>query len=276
MTKPYAGLALLTDLDGTLLMPDKTLSPEDAAAIADFRAKGGLFSVATGRGMQATKPYLELLRPDYPAVMYNGALLYDAQKQETAATSHLPAEAGSLLRELMQAFPEVGAEVLDETGVYVIQDGAIEREHLAITHIPVVLKDFDTVRPEECMKALFAGEPEDIARMLEYVKAPRFAAVDMTRSHRWFLEILPADTNKGTALRKLREMIPSGTAVGAAGDFDNDIAMLREADICGCPADAQPAVKAAVRQCGGFISEKTCENGFFADWIHEFIRRNTR
>ena len=32
--KPYAGLALLTDLDGTLLTPEKTVSPEDAAAIA--------------------------------------------------------------------------------------------------------------------------------------------------------------------------------------------------------------------------------------------------
>lgn len=271
MTKPYAGLALLTDLDGTLLMPDKTLSPADAAAIAGFRAKGGLFSVATGRGMQATKAYLELLQPDFPAVMYNGALLYDAQKQETAASSHLPKEAGDLLRELMQAFPAVGAEVLDDTGVYVIQDGAIEREHLAITNIPVVLRDFDTVNPESCMKALFAGEPEEIARMLEYVKAPRFAAVDMTRSHRWFLEILPRHTNKGTALKTLRGMLPAGTVFGASGDFDNDIAMLLEADVCACPADAQPAVKDAVRQRGGFISEKTCENGFFADWISYFI-----
>jgi hypothetical protein len=39
MNKPYAGLALLTDLDGTLLMPDKTVSAEDAAAIADFVKK---------------------------------------------------------------------------------------------------------------------------------------------------------------------------------------------------------------------------------------------
>ena len=55
---PYANLALLTDLDGTLLMPDKTVSPEDGAAIAEFREQGGLFSVATGRGLQATQQYL--------------------------------------------------------------------------------------------------------------------------------------------------------------------------------------------------------------------------
>ena len=75
-------LALLTDMDGTLLNPDKTLSPKNAAAIADFRAKGGRFSIATGRSLEATRPYLELLQPDLPAVMYNGALIYDWQQQK--------------------------------------------------------------------------------------------------------------------------------------------------------------------------------------------------
>ncbi len=63
--KPYANLALLTDLDGTLLMPDKTVSEQDAAAIADFREKGGIFSIATGRGIQATREFLTLLKPDF-------------------------------------------------------------------------------------------------------------------------------------------------------------------------------------------------------------------
>lgn len=269
---PYAGLALLTDLDGTLLTPEKTLLPQDAAAIADFREKGGAFSIATGRGMQATEEFLRLFQPDFPAVMYNGALLYDNKKHASAAASRLPAETGALLREMMQAFPEIGAEVLREDGVFVIQDSPIERRHLEITHVPVVLRSLDEIEPESCLKALFAGEEQDIARLQEYVREPRFSVVNFTRSHRWFLEILPHDTNKGTALRRLRGMLPDGTVIGATGDFDNDIAMLREADFCGCPADSQESVKAAAAESGGFISRKTCENGFFADWIAAFLR----
>ena len=271
--KPYAGLALLTDLDGTLLTPEKTLSPEDAAAIAAFRQKGGLFSIATGRGTQATQEFLDLLKPDFPAVMYNGALLYDPAAQQTVGAAHLPAGTKEILLELMREFPDVGAEVLAPEGVFVLQDNPYERRHLEITHIPFVMKTLDEIPPEQCYKSLFAGAPERISEMLEFVKQERFQLVNFTRSHQWFLEILPHDTSKGTALTKLRRFLPEGTVIGAAGDFDNDIAMLLAADYCGCPANSQQSVLDAVREKDGFRSEKTCENGFFADWIAAFAVR---
>ena len=272
--KPYAGLALLTDLDGTLLMPDKTLSPADAAAIADFREKGGIFSIATGRGLQATREFLTLLKPDFASVMYNGALLWDSVADQPLlhCAAFLPKGIRALLEELAAAFPHVGAEVLNAEGVFVFQDGEYERQHLEITHIPFIMKTLDEVDPEQCFKALFAGAPEDISEMLQYVKQERFSGVNFTRSHRWFLEMLPCNTNKGTALQKLRPTLPAGTVIGAAGDFDNDIAMLLAADCCGCPADSQPAVIEAVRSRGGFVSGKTCANGFFAEWIRYFTK----
>ena len=271
--KPYAGLALLTDLDGTLLTPEKTLSPEDAAAIAAFRQKGGLFSIATGRGTQATQEFLDLLKPDFPAVMYNGALLYDPAAQQNIGAAHLPAGTKEILLELMREFPDIGAEVLAPEGVFVLQDNPYERRHLEITHIPFVMKTLDEIPPEQCYKSLFAGAPERISEMLEFVKQERFRLVNFTRSHQRFLEILPHDTSKGTALTKLRRFLPEGTVIGAAGDFDNDIAMLLAADYCGCPANSQQSVLDAVREKDGFRSEKTCENGFFADWIAAFAAR---
>ena len=68
----------------------------------------------------------------------------------------------------------------------------------------------------------------------------------------------------------MAKLLPPGTIIGATGDFDNDIAMLLAADFCGCPADSQPAVIEAVRSKGGFVSEKTCADGFFAEWIAHF------
>lgn len=274
MNQPYRGIALLTDLDGTLLLPDKTVSAEDAAAIADFRAKGGIFSIATGRSIQATQEYLDLLKPDFPSVMYNGAMVYDPKKMELLASETLPKGVRALLEELAAAFPNVGAEVLSPEGIFVFQDGEYERRHLAVTHIPMVMKTLDEVAPETCFKSLFAGSPEEIAKMVEYVAAPQFSTVNFTRSHPSFLEILPLHTNKGTALQKIRPLLPAGTKLCATGDFDNDIDMLLNADFCGCPADSQPSVIAAVRSKGGFVSEKTCANGFFADWITALIRQN--
>jgi hydroxymethylpyrimidine pyrophosphatase-like HAD family hydrolase len=114
-----------------------------AAAIAAFRQKGGLFSIATGRGTQATQEFLDLLKPDFPAVMYNGALLYDPAAQQTVGAAHLPAGTKEILLELMREFPDVGAEVLAPEGVFVLQDNPYERRHLEITHIPFVMKTLD-------------------------------------------------------------------------------------------------------------------------------------
>lgn len=270
---PYEGLALITDLDGTLLLPDKTLNPIDAAAIADFRAKGGLFGIATGRGVQATKPYFDLLRPDVPAILYNGGVLYDTKADKPVEQTLLPQCAEPLIRRLMRDFPSAGAELLNFEGVFVLQDGEYERKHLAITHIDPVFRTLEELPVTGCCKSLFAAAPEVVDEMLKVVAQPEYDGIAFTRSHDWFLEILPKGVSKGSVLPLLRKYLPAGTVIGTTGDFDNDIEMLRRADYAGCPADAQPIVRDTIAQVGGYCAEKTCVNGFFADWIAQFLSR---
>lgn len=47
--KPYHGIYLYSDLDGTLLQDDKTVSDENYAALTRFLDGGGSFGIATGR-----------------------------------------------------------------------------------------------------------------------------------------------------------------------------------------------------------------------------------
>lgn len=271
--KPYAGLAIITDLDGTLLTPTKIIAPEDMAAIADFRAKGGILSVATGRGVQAALPFLDQLQPDFPAVLYNGAMIYDHRTAKIAYAVQLPDGIREILSELISAFPQIGAEVLSEEGVFVLQLNEYERRHLEITHIPIVMKTIEEARPERCIKALFAGAEEDISRLFAYTADARFSGVAFTRSDPTFLEILPLHTSKGTALSTLRQSLPDGLLIAAAGDFDNDLEMLQTADFAACPANSQPPVLETVNTRTGFISQKTCKDGFFADFIAAFTER---
>ncbi len=268
-------LALLTDMDGTLLNPDKTLSPRNAAAIADFREKGGLFSLATGRGMEATLPYMQQLQPDFPVVMYNGALVYDWQRRRNVRTVTLPHQAREAIAEIMGISKEIGAEMLNSEGVFIVQDSDYEQRHLQIAKVQAYYAALANMDATTCFKALFAAAPEVIDHLVEYVAQPRFAGFDFTRSHSWFLELLPKDVSKGAALPALRGLLPEGTIIGAAGDFDNDLTMLAAADICACPADAQPVVKEAVQRLGGYVSPYGCGEDFFADWIAFFLKKYT-
>ena len=63
----FSKVILMTDLDGTLLTDDKRILPQDLEAIERFRAGGGLFTMATGRGYSMAKHIADKLRLDCPA-----------------------------------------------------------------------------------------------------------------------------------------------------------------------------------------------------------------
>ncbi len=76
-TNPFKGIMLVTDMDGTLLDGKSRISEGNRRAIKRFIAGGGLFTVATGRMFKAVEPYLPALPMNVPAIVYNGAAIYD-------------------------------------------------------------------------------------------------------------------------------------------------------------------------------------------------------
>lgn len=67
---------IVTDLDGTLLKDDKTISNFTLHIIDKFRKKGNLFVIATARPFRAAKKYMESIGFD-AGIYHNGALIYD-------------------------------------------------------------------------------------------------------------------------------------------------------------------------------------------------------
>ena len=67
----------ITDLDGTLLHSDATLSEYEVAKIKEFYEKGVLFSVATARSMITGGQVLKGIPLSAPAVLMNGVFVYD-------------------------------------------------------------------------------------------------------------------------------------------------------------------------------------------------------
>lgn len=67
----------LTDLDGTLLRSDATLSDFTVDVINRTLAEGHVFSFATARSLISAKLLVGLIRWTYPVIIYNGALIID-------------------------------------------------------------------------------------------------------------------------------------------------------------------------------------------------------
>ena len=82
-------ILLVTDCDGTLLREDKSVSDADLAAIAEWKAQGGKFTIATGRSLPTAAFLLDLLPLDLPVILYNGAMLYDPIQRRPLWTAEI-------------------------------------------------------------------------------------------------------------------------------------------------------------------------------------------
>ena len=80
--KKFEGILFASDLDGTLLRDDKTLSEENLKAIEYFKENGGYFTVVTGRPAVIVGDIYNKIRPNAPMSCYNGGGIYDAGKKE--------------------------------------------------------------------------------------------------------------------------------------------------------------------------------------------------
>ena len=69
----FKNVIIMSDLDGTLLDDKKEISPRDMESINEFCDKGGMFTIATGRGYSMARPVAQKLKLRIPAVIFNGS-----------------------------------------------------------------------------------------------------------------------------------------------------------------------------------------------------------
>lgn len=262
-----AEILFITDLDGTLLPSSKEVTQEDLEAIRRFQQCGGKFAIATGRTLQAAMRYLTQLKPDVPVILFNGAAIYDTAAGKMLCTETLPAAARAITCQVLEAFPDVSAEILTARKTYVPRMTVYEEEHLQVCQVTPEQMPFEQIPPEGWLKVLFAMHPDRMSDIVAYFQQKQYDCADFVQSEARFYEMLPKGVTKGSALKKYRALgLAQGRRIVAAGDFDNDLEMLEEADISACPANAQPCV----REMADIQLERTCD----ANAIEELLKTN--
>ena len=105
----FNGCLLLSDIDGTLVHEGR-IPERNLAAIDFFVKQGGLFSIATGRSVEATRLYVTQSGANAGVVTCNGAVIYDYAAERPIYSRTLPEEVKPLVKELVQEFPAVPAD----------------------------------------------------------------------------------------------------------------------------------------------------------------------
>ena len=72
----------ISDLDGTLLGPNASLSKRTINILNDLLHKGVLFTIATARSIKSVKYILKDLNITLPMILMNGVCIYDPLKRD--------------------------------------------------------------------------------------------------------------------------------------------------------------------------------------------------
>lgn len=238
-----------TDLDGTLLRSDRTISDRSAEALAQVRADGGHVVLVTGRPVRWLSTVYAQLRTPLPlAVCANGAVVYDPEADAILRTDPLAP----------QRLAEVCARLRDDVpGVAFAVEIADGRE---MRHEATYPRRWDIedpgVRvistPEELLclpavKLLVRAGDRDSDEFAALVASCVGGLAEATHSSTTGLvEISAAGVTKAVGLAWLCERLDVPAArVVAFGDMPNDVPMLAWAGQAVAVANAHPAVKAA-------------------------------
>lgn len=94
------------------------------------------------------------------------------------------------------------------------------------------------------MKILFCGKPEVLKSMEREIQNFELGqSIHWVFSSAIYLEFLPAGVNKGSMLTELRKLMGNGYRIYAVGDYNNDMEMLKAADVGIAVENALPNLK---------------------------------
>jgi Cof subfamily protein (haloacid dehalogenase superfamily) len=243
---------LASDLDGTLLRSDGTVSPATRAALQDAEAAGLTVVFVTGRPPRWLHEVAEATGHTGIAVAANGAMLYDLH-DETVVAEHL-IDAGALAevtRALRAAFPSVSFGIEYGQGFGYEPDYRHDWEITPLTDrrgrpLPEpVQAELAQLIEQPAIKLLakdVGADPDAFhAAAVELIGA----RATITRSgHSALLEISAPGITKATGLAALaaRHGAPA-EQVAAIGDMPNDVPMLTWAGQPYAVANAHPSVR---------------------------------
>lgn len=269
MFEDISKVLLITDMDGTFLPSSKIPGEKSLKALTDFQSKGGKFSIATGRAIQAAQQYFDSFSVNCPIIMCNGGMVYDLNKHRQIYDVFLPEFSKDIVKDILEANSEVGCEVLTLDAVYVPQMTEMEAQHNVICKVEPVICGVDDI-PENWYKVLFAIEPEKMDGLISYVESKGWTGVDFVRSSKEYYEILPQNITKGSALEKMRDICGmEDYTIVAMGDYNNDLEMIKAADIGICPSNAVDDIKAVC----DLVLDVSCEENAVAAAIEYIYSR---
>jgi Cof subfamily protein (haloacid dehalogenase superfamily) len=234
------------DLDGTLLGPDKEISPANFAAVRSLQSAGVRVILASGRKHENMTRFHRSLGLEGPIVSSQGALVKHAETGEILFQRFLTSE---LAFEMARDCQAAGMSLL-----YYLEDGIHVSKLDAYTAIYQSRGgDELTVSSEmhlwtDCcpQKVIWLGSPEHVSAHFPGVERRYRGRSDTLISEPEYLEFMASGVSKAVGVAAVADNYGIAAAeVITLGDGNNDVSMLEWAGLGVAMSQSTPAAKAA-------------------------------
>ena len=273
----FSHILLVSDYDRTLTGFDAAIPPANLEAIARFTARGGAFTVATGRSRPTFRvPMASGIPVSAPVIVSNGAALWDPAADAMTLLHVLSPEALAAVRALQARFPDLRLELQGPGRHRCFGRDDLRDAYLARYRVEPDYRgwgDLDEPVLVACFYAPFLGpahmRPQDrieaderpFQEICRLVAEQWSGLLEAVRSMPRMVELLPAGCTKGAAARQLADRLGRPTLL-CAGDAPNDLSMLEAADEAFIPSTSDPAILGY-----GFTQVCSCDDGAIADIV---------
>jgi Cof subfamily protein (haloacid dehalogenase superfamily) len=235
---------VVSDVDGTLLTKDKTLTEASKVAVRKLQAAGIAFTITSSRPILGMLFLIEPLAITLPVGAFNGSSIVDAAMNPIE--QHLvPASAVARSLEVLRDY---GADIwLFTHDRWLTKNGDgeyVAHEKRAIRADPTVIDDFTPYLSRACKVVGSSSDFDKLARCEAAMQKALGAQATAVRSQSYYLDITPPGVNKGTFVQAMARRLGISTdEVATVGDMHNDIAMFETSGLSFAMGNASDEVK---------------------------------
>jgi HAD superfamily hydrolase (TIGR01484 family) len=263
------GTLYVSDLDGTLLLPDGTLGERTIEIINARIADGALFTIATARSYHSARRVTSALRLRLPVITYGGAAVIDPVTGTWRTTSTMPQAS---IRTLLAAFAARNLQPV----LYVLRDGVdrfcwLDRDVSAevaefVGQPPrspraMPARSWDDVDLAAVFYITVIGREHDFAGLAPVPGCHAVLGHDAGNPDRCYLEFTAGHATKGRAVAELKREFGASRVV-VFGDDYSDLSMFAVADESYATANAVGQVRSKATAVIGANTDQPV-----ADWF---------
>ena len=246
---------IASDLDGTLLRDDMSVSVENLRAITEIARAGVEFALCSGRTLCEIPECLRSHHDIRWIIHSNGAVVLD-RKTGQRYTACISREAANRILDMLYACDthitiRQGGQSYADAHCQTEQDYAYNRVYAAhrsvLADYAILLDDYrEKIYEMDDIEVIsvFFHDDADIAACAKVIaESPDVMAVSTAPMH---LEIIAANADKGSALQRLCDIlqISSADTIGM-GDSGNDLPLMKAAGLSLAMGNASEVLKAA-------------------------------